>query len=112
MPTLCHTSSSRSAGSWSPAGCRRSCPFSVFNFLVHGLYLTADPWLATQPITAFVIANLVGMVVSYRLSRYWTFRHRPPVHADGGRTAFFLINLVTLPLVGRHACGSAGTSST
>ena len=37
-------------------------------------------------------------MVSYRLSRYWTFRHRPPVHADGGRTAFFLINLVTLPL--------------
>jgi putative flippase GtrA len=38
------------------------------------------------------------MVVSYRLSRYWTFRHRPPVHADGGRTAFFVINLVTMPL--------------
>ena len=44
------------------------------------------------------IASLVGMVVSYRLSRHWTFRHRPPVHADGGRTAFFVINLVTLPL--------------
>ena len=38
------------------------------------------------------------MMVSYRLSRSWTFRHRPPVHADGGRTAFFAINLVTLPL--------------
>ena len=72
--------------------------FSVFNFLAHGLYLTKDPWLGYQPITAFVIASLVGMVVSYRLSRYWTFRHRPPVHADGGRTAFFVINLVTMPL--------------
>ena len=47
---------------------------------------------------AFIIANLVGMVVSYRLSRNWTFSHRPPVHADGGRTAFFVINLVTMPL--------------
>jgi putative flippase GtrA len=72
--------------------------FSIFNFLVHGLYLTGNPWLSSQPLTALVIANLVGMVVSYRLSRYWTWRHRQPVHADGGRTAFFLINVVTMPL--------------
>jgi putative flippase GtrA len=84
---------------------------SLFNFLVHGLYLTSSPWLATQPLTALVIANLVGMMVSYRLSRYWTFRHRQPVHADGGRTAFFLINVVTLPLAvgtlwfSRHVLG-------
>jgi len=85
--------------------------FVVFNFLAHGLWVTDDPWLESQPITAFVLANLVGMVVSYRLSRYWTFRHRPPVHPDGGRTAFFLINLVTLPLAvgtlwfSRHVLG-------
>jgi len=84
---------------------------TLFNFLVHGLYLTGDPWLAEQPLTALVVANLVGMMVSYRLSRNWTFRHRPPVHADGGRTAFFLINIVTLPLAvgtlwfSRHALG-------
>jgi putative flippase GtrA len=84
---------------------------SLFNFLVHGLYLTSNPWLAAQPLSALVIANLVGMMVSYRLSRNWTFRHRPPVHADGGRTAFFLINLVTLPIAvgtlwfSRHALG-------
>jgi putative flippase GtrA len=84
---------------------------SLFNFLVHGLYLTSDPWLADQPLLALVLANLVGMMVSYRLSRYWTFRHRPPVHADGGRTAFFLINLVTLPIAvgtlwfSRHVLG-------
>jgi putative flippase GtrA len=72
--------------------------FSLFNFLVHGFYVTSHPWLSTQPLLALVLANLAGMVVSYRLSRSWTFRHRPPVHADGGRTAFFLINLVTLPL--------------
>jgi putative flippase GtrA len=84
---------------------------SVFNFLVHGLYLTSDPWLGAQPLTALVLANLVGMMTSYRLSRYWTFRHRPPVHSDGGRTAFFLINLVTLPIAvatlwfSRHVLG-------
>ena len=72
--------------------------FTIFNFLAHGLYLTSNPWLGSQPIAAFVIASLVGMVVSYRLSRNWTFRHRPPVHADGGRTAFFVINLITMPI--------------
>jgi putative flippase GtrA len=72
--------------------------FVVFNFLAHGLYLTSDPWLGSHPITAFVIANIFGMLVSYRLSRYWTFRHRPPVHADGGRTAFIVINVITMPL--------------
>jgi putative flippase GtrA len=72
--------------------------FLVFNFLAHGLYLTSHPWLATQPIAAFVVANVVGMLVSYRLSRDWAFRHRPPVHPDGGRTAFFVINVITMPL--------------
>jgi putative flippase GtrA len=72
--------------------------FLVFNFLVHGLYLTGHPWLSAQPILAFVLANVVGMLVSYRLSRHWTFQHRPPVHPDGGRTAFFAINVVTMPL--------------
>lgn len=72
--------------------------FSIFNFLVHGFWMTSDPWLSTQPLLALVLANLVGMLVSYRLSRHWAFRHRPPVHPDGGRTAFFLINLITLPL--------------
>ena len=40
--------------------------FTVFNFLAHGLYLTSDPWLGEQPLTSLVVANLVGMVVSYR----------------------------------------------
>jgi putative flippase GtrA len=85
--------------------------FLVFNFLAHGLYLTDHPWLAKHAIPAFIIANVCGMLVSYRLSRTWTFRHRPPVHPDGGRSAFFAINLITMPLAiaclwfSRHALG-------
>ena len=60
--------------------------------------LGSQPWLARHAILAFVIANICGMLVSYRLSRHWAFRHRPPVHPDGGRTAFFVINLITMPL--------------
>jgi putative flippase GtrA len=72
--------------------------FLVFNFLVHGLYMTSDPWLNGHPVTAFVIASFVGMVINYRLSRSWTFKHRPPQHADGGRTAFFIINVATMTI--------------
>ena len=70
--------------------------FLIFNFLVHGLYVTDDPWLPGHPVTSFVIANFVGMLISYRLSRQWTFKHRPPQHADGGRTAYLVINTVTM----------------
>ena len=70
--------------------------FLIFNFLVHGLYVTDDPWLPGHPVSSFVIANFVGMLISYRLSRQWTFKHRPPQHADGGRTAYFVINMVTM----------------
>ena len=70
--------------------------FVIFNFLAHGLFLTDDPWLNGHPVTAFVIANFVGMLISYQLSRYWTFKHRPPQHADGGRTAYFVINAATM----------------
>jgi putative flippase GtrA len=85
--------------------------FLVFNFLAHGLYITSHPWLVKHAIPAFIIANVCGMLVSYRLSRHWAFRHRPPVHPDGGRTAFFVINLITMPLaiaclwVSRHVLG-------
>lgn len=85
--------------------------FLIFNFLVHGLYLTDSPWLPDHPLTAFVIANFVGMLISYRLSRQWTFKHRPPQHADGGRTAYFVINSVTMVIpmgclwFSRHALG-------
>ena len=84
---------------------------ALFNFLAHGLYVTDHPWLVAHVYTAFVVANVAGMLVSYQLSRHWTFQHRPPTHADGGRTAFFVINVVTMPLAivclwfSRHALG-------
>jgi putative flippase GtrA len=68
----------------------------IFNFLVHGFKMGWDAPLAGHPYLAFVIANLIGMVVSYRGSRTWVFRDRPPRTADGGRLMFVLINLVTM----------------
>jgi putative flippase GtrA len=47
-------------------------------------------------LVAFVIANLVGMVVSYRGSRSWAFRDREAVGVAGGRVTFIVINVVSM----------------
>ncbi|HSE09890.1 MAG TPA: GtrA family protein [Nocardioidaceae bacterium] len=70
--------------------------FVLFNLLVHGFYGRNPGPMHDRPLTAFAIANLVGMVVSYRGSRSWAFRHREVVGAAGGRVAFFVINTVTM----------------
>src|SRR6476620_10028253 len=70
----------------------------LFNLLVHGFNTEHKALLDDHVIVAYVIANTVGMVVSYRGSRSWAFRDRPPRHSDGGRMAFVVINLVTMTL--------------
>ena len=69
----------------------------LFNALVHGYFGGPGP-LNEQPLLAFVLANLVGMVVSYRGSRSWAFRHREAVGPAGGRVAFFAINVLSMAI--------------
>ena len=45
-----------------------------------------------------MVANTVGVVVCYRGSRSWAFRHREAVGPAGGRIAFFVINLVSMAI--------------
>jgi putative flippase GtrA len=68
----------------------------LFNVLVHGFFGHPTGPMNQRPLTAFVVANLVGMVVSYRGSRSWAFRHREVVGPVGGRVAFFAINTLTM----------------
>lgn len=70
--------------------------FVLFNLLVHGFYGRNPGPMHDRPLTAFAIANLVGMVVSYRGSRSWAFRNREVVGAAGGRVAYFVINTATM----------------
>lgn len=70
----------------------------LFNLLVHGFTKGGHALLAGHVLWAYVIANTVGMAVSYRGTRSWAFRDRPPVQADGGRTAFLVINVATMAL--------------
>ncbi|MBA3780663.1 MAG: GtrA family protein [Nocardioides sp.] len=71
--------------------------FVIFNYLLHG-WGALDAPMADHAIDAFILANTIGMLVSYRGTRSWAFRHRPPVHADGGRSAYVLINVVTMAI--------------
>lgn len=69
--------------------------FLIFNALVHGYFGGPGP-LHEQPLVAFVIANAIGMVVSYRGSRSWAFRDREAVGVAGGRLAYFVINTLSM----------------
>src|SRR5689334_18830200 len=70
--------------------------FLIFNFLVHGFSSGWEAPLKHHPYLAYVIANVIGMAVSYRGSRSWVFKDRPPRTADGGRLMFVVINLGTM----------------
>ncbi|WP_110182788.1 GtrA family protein [Nocardioides solisilvae] len=68
----------------------------IFNGLVHGFTKGSEPPLNDRPQLAYFLANVVGMLVSFRGTRDWAFRSRGTRHNDGGRTAFVVINLVTM----------------
>lgn len=68
----------------------------IFNGLVHGYSKDWEPPLNDRPQLAYVLANLVGMLISFRGTRDWAFRSRSVRHPDGGRTAFVVINLATM----------------
>ena len=70
----------------------------LFNLLVHGYTPGAHPPLEHNAVLGYVVANSIGMLISYRGSRSWAFKHRETTHPDGGRTAYFGINLVTMAL--------------
>jgi len=70
---------------------------TLFNMGVHG-WLIGDAPMRDHAIAAYVLANTVGMIISYRGARGWVFPHRPPQHADGGRTAYVAINFAAMAL--------------
>lgn len=84
--------------------------FVLFNMLLHG-WLVGPALLDDNAIVAYVLANSVGMVISYHGARGWVFPDRPPQQADGGWTAYVVINLAAMALpvgcliISRHVLG-------
>jgi putative flippase GtrA len=68
----------------------------LFNFLVHGFNTADFAPLNGQPELAYLIANTVGMVISFNGTKQWAFRGREARHADGGVIAFVVINVLTM----------------
>ena len=68
----------------------------LFNLLVHGFNTGSFAPLNNQPELAYVIANGVGMVISYHYTKVWAFQHRETRMADGGVAAYVTINLLTM----------------
>jgi putative flippase GtrA len=68
----------------------------LFNFLVHGFNTANYALLNDQPELAYLIANGVGMAISFRGTKGWAFRERPTSHPDGGLLAFVAINFATM----------------
>lgn len=78
-------------------GVATALAFVIFNALVHGDWVLPAP-MQHWPLPAYVIANSLAMVVSYRGSRSWAFRHRRVTGPAGGRVAFVAINLASMAI--------------
>lgn len=68
----------------------------LFNLLVHGFNTGGFAPLNDQPELAYLLANTVGMVISFRGTTRWAFKEREARHADGGVLAFVVINFATM----------------
>lgn len=79
-------------------GVATAVAFVIFNVLVHGLPWIGGAPMPNEPLFAYVLANSVGMLISFAGSRNWAFSDREPVHKDGGFTAYVVINLATFVL--------------
>ncbi len=67
----------------------------LFNMLVHGFQGLFDGVLNRHPISAYLIANSVGMFVSYFGARHYAFRHRHAAGPGGGLPRYVAINLAS-----------------
>ena len=68
----------------------------LFNLLVHGFNTGGFAPLNDHPELAYLLANTVGMAISFRGTTKWAFKEREARHADGGVLAFVLINVATM----------------
>ncbi|MCW2783824.1 MAG: GtrA family protein [Marmoricola sp.] len=67
----------------------------LFNALVHGFKGWFDGPMHGLPIPGYLVANSVGMFVSFYGSRYYAFRHRDAAGPGGGLLNYVVINLAS-----------------
>ena len=67
----------------------------LFNMIVHGVKGWFDGPLHGHVILAYLMANSVGMFVSFYGSRHYAFRHRHAAGPGGGMPTYVAINLAS-----------------
>ncbi len=68
----------------------------LFNALAHGVQGIYHPGpLNGWPVTAWFIANCIGMAISFYGSRRYAFKHRRPAGPGGGALNYTLVNLAS-----------------
>lgn len=69
----------------------------LFNVFLHGVWIV-DPILQDRALTSYVIANTIGMLISYSGTKRWVFKGRSSGRADGGFLPYTVINVATMIL--------------
>src|SRR6476469_2206235 len=68
----------------------------LFNALVHGLPTLYGPGpLHDYPLMTYVVANTVGMLISFYGSRQYAFKHRRPTGPGGGLVNYAIVNFAS-----------------
>jgi putative flippase GtrA len=71
----------------------------LFNVFVHGITGLSRPGpLNGWPVTAWFLANCVGMGVSFYGSRRYAFKHRRPSGPGGGALVYVVVNLASFAI--------------
>lgn len=65
----------------------------IFNALAHGIRGWFDGPLHDHVLSSYLIANSIGMFVSYYGSRFYAFKHRHAAGPGGGLLIYVVINL-------------------
>lgn len=66
---------------------------TIFNLLTHGAVGWFDGPMNERPQSSYLLANSVGMLISFVGSRWYVFRHREAVGAGGGFVNYAIVNL-------------------
>jgi putative flippase GtrA len=70
----------------------------LFNWMAYAPYGIWSP-LRGRITTSYIASHAIGMLVSYELSRRWTFKQRAERKAGEGFVSYAIINIITMTTI-------------
>lgn len=70
----------------------------LFNGLTHGIQGWFGGSMHKHPQSAYLLANSVGMLISFAGSRWWVFRSRQAIGPGGGFVNYAIVNLLSFSI--------------